>query len=224
MSTQETTEGGTLPELKPCPFCGNATKVLHFDVARAEIGCSHCVFTFVRWLGYESKDAAVEAWNARPIEDALTRDRDAAIALLREVEWSGKDCTVHGDAYATHAPVCPICDGDREGYYSGHKPDCRLAAIISTHQIPAHDGGGGKGVSRLFGWSYPPGCDGAPGDDEPPPRPKCQCGAFLRDEYDGHKTVTYKHHPFSDDPNAEPFTITANFRICRKCGIENLDY
>ena len=38
-------------------------------------------------------------------------------------------------------------------------------------------------MSRLFGWSYPPGCSGLPGDDCPEP-PEC-CGDFMDETEDG---------------------------------------
>lgn len=48
----------------------------------------------------------------------------AALALLREVEWSG---------YQDGDPCCPVCRGynpDPLPPRCGHAPDCRLAALL----------------------------------------------------------------------------------------------
>lgn len=38
----------------------------------------------------------------------------------------------------------------------------------------------------LFGWDYPPGCHSTPYDYEPPPQPRCHCGAFVSCVADGY--------------------------------------
>lgn len=57
-----------------------------------------------------------------------------ALALLRELEWSGQCCD--------HDPVrcCPSCLGiapsekDRWGDELGHDPDCKLALLIGAER------------------------------------------------------------------------------------------
>jgi hypothetical protein len=47
------------------------------------------------------------------------RDRlNAALEVLRDVEWSGDFCD---------DPACPVCLGRS---FRGHAPDCRLARIL----------------------------------------------------------------------------------------------
>ena len=62
-------------KLKPCPFCGGTA-----NIAKGRIEfwayCPHCG---ARTEFYETEREAVDAWNARPIEDAQT----AEIARLR---------------------------------------------------------------------------------------------------------------------------------------------
>lgn len=49
--------------------------------------------------------------------------RDAALALLREVEWGAVD------VYAGEAdPCCPVCR--RWESLTDHAPDCKLAALL----------------------------------------------------------------------------------------------
>ena len=65
--------------------------------------------------------------NALPALLALARraekaeaERDAAVAVLREVEWA-----IEGHRY----DCCPRCHGERE--YGGHRADCALAAAMA---------------------------------------------------------------------------------------------
>jgi len=57
--------------------------------------------------------------------DHLTRERDEARALLREVEWAlVRYCTTH----QKWEQCCPVCHGCQ---MTGHNPDCRLHAALA---------------------------------------------------------------------------------------------
>lgn len=62
--------GGTMSELKPCPFCGSEANMLgdydysnyHANCTNDECGCY--------WVAcYETEQEAIEAWNRRAYED-----------------------------------------------------------------------------------------------------------------------------------------------------------
>ena len=53
------------------------------------------------------------------------RERDAAVALLRELEWAGRDAV--GQDFETWQ-CCPMCEADK--YDMKHREGCRLAAIL----------------------------------------------------------------------------------------------
>lgn len=66
--------------------------------------------------------------SAPPVAAALaarTGSETAAVTLLREVEWVYP--AYRGDSY------CPICEEPKN---SGHAPDCRLTAALSTAPAP----------------------------------------------------------------------------------------
>jgi Lar family restriction alleviation protein len=63
-------------ELRPCPLCGS-TQIgrANFGIARHTVICKTCEVC----TGYMlDDDEATEAWNTRPIEDALRAKLDAA--------------------------------------------------------------------------------------------------------------------------------------------------
>lgn len=58
--------------------------------------------------------------------DALTAERDAARAALREIEWS-----VLGWHAGDHAALCPACRNPRQ---QGHTAECSIGAALNGHQ------------------------------------------------------------------------------------------
>lgn len=66
-------------ELKPCPFCGSGVKIRSVAgrvkyqtlIACEKIACEPC------YCVCGQKDWAINKWNNRPIEQALTAERDA---------------------------------------------------------------------------------------------------------------------------------------------------
>lgn len=64
----------TETKLKPCPFCGGEA-----NIAKGQIEfwayCPHCG---AQTEFYETEREAAEAWNTRPIEDALQKELDEA--------------------------------------------------------------------------------------------------------------------------------------------------
>ena len=64
-------------ELKPCPFCGSpsvTTQARHPRISPYFVECSTCDAKGARREGHE---AAIAAWNSRPIEDKLQARIDA---------------------------------------------------------------------------------------------------------------------------------------------------
>ena len=82
-------QGGTA--LKPCPFCGGGARGNGWD-ARYEIRCADgngcCICPGD--ANFYSKAAAYDAWNKRPVEDALRMEmkawREKCCEALKEVE------------------------------------------------------------------------------------------------------------------------------------------
>ncbi len=59
---------------------------------------------------------------------ALTAERDAAVKVAQELEWSGPPELYFEDGFCRgYFPSCPLC---RRFSVKGHAPDCKLAAII----------------------------------------------------------------------------------------------
>lgn len=82
-------------------------------------------------LAWEPTRTDVDLWGVphpqvvemRAAFAAMKEQRDAALAVLRLVEWEGRD--MFGE-------VCPVCryfplDGNENG---GHTPDCELARLL----------------------------------------------------------------------------------------------
>ena len=94
---------------KPCPFCGQYDPEIkrgqRYYFADCDFvdcgGCGACGPNVLVESG------AIEAWNTRPIEDALR-------AALLKVEW-------FDDGSFPSYSYCPWC-GNLETF--GHKPDC----------------------------------------------------------------------------------------------------
>ena len=64
----ERTEGLTMEELKPCPFCGGKARLLVNDGVR--VICSKCyvgtmIMTDVMWQESNAVETVVAAWNRR---------------------------------------------------------------------------------------------------------------------------------------------------------------
>lgn len=70
--------------------------------------------------------AALEA--ALAAQARAEQERDEALSLLREVEWSGSACHDYGSS-----PACPACERDMSGGDKTHAPDCKLAALLAKH-------------------------------------------------------------------------------------------
>lgn len=83
-------------ELKPCPFCGKD--------AETDGGLAWC--SDVGNCSLEDINMDIHQWNNRPLEDALTDERDALKAKLEQaketLKWyaSWHNYYNHGDEYA----------------------------------------------------------------------------------------------------------------------------
>jgi hypothetical protein len=70
-------------DLKPCPFCATEPVTAGRTVtALSRVECPEC---FASRTADRLEDA-VARWNRRPIEDALTADRDRLAARVAELE------------------------------------------------------------------------------------------------------------------------------------------
>ena len=72
-------------ELKPCPFCGGKAKCIEY-YGLFHVICCDC---YIAGRDRPSIDGAIEAWNTRPIEDALkaenARFREALEFYAKEI-------------------------------------------------------------------------------------------------------------------------------------------
>ena len=57
-------------ELKPCPFCGGDARCIEF-YGLFHVICCDC---YISGNDRPSIDGAIEAWNARQVEDELRKD------------------------------------------------------------------------------------------------------------------------------------------------------
>jgi Lar family restriction alleviation protein len=51
-------------ELKPCPFCGSATKVIRMFTGMYCVGCKPCG-AIVSFMGKEEREEMIKAYNGR---------------------------------------------------------------------------------------------------------------------------------------------------------------
>lgn len=51
--------------LKPCPFCGGKAKICSADFNSAFVKCANIVGCGCKFEWFDSKEAAIEAWNRR---------------------------------------------------------------------------------------------------------------------------------------------------------------
>lgn len=80
-------------ELKPCPFCGcTAEEIYESPDWGFEINYHHCDDCPVSGHNdqYETAEEAVEAWNTRPIEDALRAENARLLEALKEICGTGR--------------------------------------------------------------------------------------------------------------------------------------
>jgi hypothetical protein len=69
--------------MKPCPFCGGEG----VDAEDGYVRCSHCECD-----GPFGVEAYIDAWNRRPIEDALREEKQALRSALSSiVEIAGRE-------------------------------------------------------------------------------------------------------------------------------------
>jgi len=62
------------------------------------------------------------------LAERVAQERDAAVAVLRRIEWSGDTCGGGNcDSQDGPIPSCPLC---REEQPNGHEVNCVLAAAI----------------------------------------------------------------------------------------------
>ena len=74
-------------ELKPCPFCGGKAKCIEY-YGLFHVICCDC---YIAGRDRPSIDGAIEAWNTRPIEDALKAEN----ARFREaLEFYAKEISI----------------------------------------------------------------------------------------------------------------------------------
>lgn len=70
-------------ELKPCPFCGHADGLDHWEKTEdweadlMWVSCSHCDMTISSNTGF-----GADTWNTRPIEDALRAEIETLEFIL----------------------------------------------------------------------------------------------------------------------------------------------
>lgn len=55
------------PELKPCPFCGNESRILSVTGRNHYVICNYCES---RTSEYRTPEDAIDAWNSRAYENA----------------------------------------------------------------------------------------------------------------------------------------------------------
>ena len=99
-----------MSELKPCPFCGGMPKVN--DWTLKGITDKRCFCDNEKCPVYLSKTIAIDDWNTRPIEDALTA-RIAELEAARRwipFDWECKE------NQPDHMQVCLVLTTDNEMY------------------------------------------------------------------------------------------------------------
>jgi hypothetical protein len=79
------------PVGRDCPFCGGLALLSWCFGDDYSVSCVNCDYGLD---GFDSAEAAEEAWKNRPLEDRLTAERDAAREALREakrrmMDWPG---------------------------------------------------------------------------------------------------------------------------------------
>ena len=73
-----------MSELKPCPFCGEKVSMISIE-GSTHYWCISCeVCEYDRFI-FGTKDKVVNVWNARPAEDAKTREIDNLKRALQQI-------------------------------------------------------------------------------------------------------------------------------------------
>lgn len=114
-----------MSELKACPFCGGAAKLMSYRVAEdAEACLIECQTCDARTSEFEDAYApradATAAWNRRAPVPTVTREELAAAMC----EWNGNKCACS----ATHATTGWCFDGS---WASGTTPVAVADAILA---------------------------------------------------------------------------------------------
>lgn len=104
--------------LKACPFCG-APGHEYVDAAGYWLAeCSKC--------DTAGPDGA-EAWNRRPIEDALRAERDAAVARAEAAEAALVSAEQRADVAEVESYAAGVADGRKAG--AGEERDLIVACL-----------------------------------------------------------------------------------------------
>lgn len=120
-------------ELKPCPYCGQTPIYVSVDGYKAK----GYKTAWVKCSSSASLDIfSVDAWNNRPIEEALLARIAALEAML---DLADKYFVELGDvAGYEFDQVCADCGAEMiydrsatEGYRVDHKPDCEVAKLMA---------------------------------------------------------------------------------------------
>jgi hypothetical protein len=78
----------------------------------------------------ERDDAAAQCKLAVEANLELQDDLDAALALLRELEWANMFYNGQTDGKPEYLPQCPQCGGLKDDRPVEHRNNCRLAEIL----------------------------------------------------------------------------------------------
>ena len=104
-------------ELKACPFCGSTDVEVTVDARWIYVHCKGCNTNGQPDL---KESIAIEAWNTRPLEDALQKRVEELEAVLKLAEWSGDDQTI--------GKYCPICEELQ--VWGKHSESCELGNAL----------------------------------------------------------------------------------------------
>ena len=82
-------------ELKPCPKCGGRAVEFHYELDEfsSYVKCEDCL---LQTKFYDNMDDSYNAWNTRPIEEALQAKLKALEDRVRELEDGLREYGHHG--------------------------------------------------------------------------------------------------------------------------------
>lgn len=101
-------------ELKACPKCGSSDVDWMGRGKEIEIKCHACQLSYrqkrLRISHNELLEIMIKKWNTRPLEDALTAERDALAEKLELAETTIDTILRFHKVIIVEGEYCPICD------------------------------------------------------------------------------------------------------------------